>query len=332
MPHEALTDMQRYAAMVPDITEQLARYHTDPEESKLVLLDNNVSKYAGQDPFCYRYVGNPQPTPLVDGVAEFTEPRFPAMMEELRGDQQVLTVIHETKGHLQDKKSVWVITPHGDILDIAYIYKGVVNLLEDQDYQARRRMAIFSKTLSRVGLAMHPDQEPLDTVGTMGVLCDDIFLTWQRTKSAQKIINKLPKGEVRRHNESATQEMDDELTEGDALAAMAPTATTRMKTNRAGALILPRPGKGTMGLLVKANTLVLPVPAWFKGEKIMVAMPSSPMEISEESQVHEMLKFMTEVMTERIEGLNFVYDMPRRRIGQVIMGAFSSSRPEAKAA
>lgn len=332
MSVEALTDMQRYAAMVPDITEQLARHHTDPEDSKLTLLDYNVAKYAAQDPFCYRYAGNPQPTALVDGVAEFTEPRFPGMMEELRADQQALTVIHETGEQLEDNKSVWVITPHGDILDIAYIYKGVVNLLDDQDYHARRRMAIFSKTLSRVGLAMHPDQEPLDTVGTMGVLCDDVFLTWQRTKSAQKIIKKLPKGEVRRHNEQATEEMDEELTTGGALAAMAPTATTRMQTNRAGALILPRPGRGTMGLLIKENTLVLPVPAWFRGEKIMATMPTSPLEISEESQVHAMLKFMTEVMTEKIDGLNFVYDMPRRRLGQVIMGAFSSRKSEAKAA
>jgi hypothetical protein len=151
MTREVLTDMQRYAEMVPGITEQLARPHTDPEDTTLTLLEYNVAKYAAQDPFCYRYAGNPQPTALVDGVAELTEPRFPAMMEELRGDQQALTVIHETGEHLEDNKSVWVITPHGDILDIAYIYKGVVNLLDDQNYHARRRMAIFSKTFNMDG-------------------------------------------------------------------------------------------------------------------------------------------------------------------------------------
>lgn len=309
--------------------EALARPHTEAEGGRLRLLPipDEIEPGSAQDPFCYRFKGDKQPIALVDIVAAQTEPRFPGLIEGMQADPQVTGVINETGRLLEDEKNIWVISPHGDILDIAYVLKATYNLLHQQDYTPRRTISVLSKALARVGFELDPDLDPIETVPTMGMLCDDVFLTWPRTKSAKGAVSQLPKAEVEYHNARATQEMDEEFTEGSVLAAMAPTGTTRMSKDHSGAFILPVPSRGTLELMMKAGTYVLPVPAWFKSEEAMMAMPVEPVEISEESDAHEMFKYLAEVMTERIDGIDFTYKTPRRTSVHAALQRHKPSKP-----
>lgn len=329
MTHNTLTDRQQYAAMVPEVLELLAEPHVSAEGSRLRKLEANIEEHPAQDPFCFRFQGDRQDIAVIDTVAAAAEPRFAGMMDGLRQDEEALAAVNEAGNLLKEGNNVWVISPHGDILDIAYVTKFAFNLLDQQDYTPRRVICVLSKMLARVGFELIPDQPPISTVGTMGMQCDDVFLTWPRTKSAKAVIDKLPRSEVDRNNEQAAEAMDAEFGQGGVLAAMAPTGTTRMATDRHGALVIPTPSRGTLDLMMKPNTYVLPVPAWFKGEEGVVSMPTGPLEISDEVKAHAMFTFMAEVMTEKIDGHDFTYKAPkasRRLLGQAALG--SHRRPQ----
>jgi hypothetical protein len=306
--------------------EELAKPHVEAEGTRLRPLANNVTAHPAQDPFMYRYPGVVVERAVLDVIAKDTEPRFPGLMERLSQDPKARKVIDATGEHLdrgdgQAKNgNVWVISPHGDILDIAYVMKATIDRLHDQHYTPRRKIIVLSKALSMVGFELVPKQEPIETVGTTGMLCDDVFLTWARTKSAKAAVNRLPKSEVDRHNEQATEEMDQEFDQGGVLGAMAPTGTTRMARDRSGALILPVPNRGTLDLMMKPDTVILPVTAWFKSEDAIMAMPTEPLTITDDAAAHAMLKFMAEAMSEQIPEENFAYKAPRRRLGRSALG------------
>lgn len=321
MAHESLTDRQLYAQDAPGVMEELAKSHVENPTNRLMWLPDDPEAHPAQDPFMFNFE-RPGPrveVAILDTVATAAEPRFPGIMDALRSDEQSLQSLAATASHLKNGKNIWVVSPHGDILDIAYVVKAGYNVLDDLGHTPRRVLAVVSKALSRVGFELVEGQPPVETIGTLAMQCDDVVMTWPRSKNAKDAVARLPKAESGRHNEQAVEVIDSQFKEGGVFAVMAPTGTTRMEENKEGALLLPTPSDGTIDLLMRPDTLVLPAIAWFKSAKALISMPSEPWEISSPSDIYRMFGFMAEAMTEQIDGYSFAYKAPRRRLGHTAL-------------
>jgi hypothetical protein len=331
---EALTDRQQYAELVPEVRRDLARHHIEAPGSRMRWLNlaPGAPLPAYLDPLCYDYQreGERASREDVDKVATLAEPRFPVKMAELNNDPQALSVAKNAADLLRDNKNIWTVTPHGDILDMAFVVKYFYNMLLDQGHDPRSTLAVLGQALPEIGIELFEGQDPASTVAIVGMQCDHVVLTWPRqTESAKGAISRLPGSEVDRTNKAAMQVIDDEFSTGGVLAALAPTGTTKMETDRNGALILPTPSHGTLELVVRPDTYTVLVPAWFKSEHVVVEMPVQPVEVSSETEFHLMLKFLAEVLTEKVEFVNFTYNIPiRRRFGRTALKLESSEPSE----
>jgi hypothetical protein len=323
-----------YIAKAPGVARALMQSHVDAPGSRMRFHDGTIN-YPAEDPMRFCIDGNPQPRAEADNVVVLVDHRFPDMMRQVEADKNAAPIIHETRKLLDEGNNVWLIMPHvGDITDAGIGPKIAINLLDDDDkarrpdrdseYRPKKVIGVISKAMAECDytVMIKGQPVPVDIVTTLGVLCDDVFLPWPKTKASKSMLNTLPTTELERHNreDGVTGGIRAKFAEGGTFGTLAPTGTTKVTIAEDGTYIIDTVNDATIELMKLPKTYVLPMAMWLKDKVPFVKLPSMPIKIEKPEQADELMQLMARTMNDGVEGAKFAYSPPaHRRLGRTAL-------------
>ena len=314
-------DREQYIANAPLVARSLLAAHVNAPDSSMVLLPHDLAKHPAQDPMCFVVDTDPRPLEVANQYARMADRRFDAMVEMAAQSQEAEEIIDAAGQILDAGNNIWVATAHvDDINDMAYAGKISTNLLHERNHKPKNTIAIISKAIPEAAYLMDIEgsAEPLE-VPLMMVLQTGftrIVLTWPKTVSSEDGLSKLPEAEVNRHNreQGAIGAIDETLSQGKALGAIAPTGRTRLVNGEMTPI-----SDATIGLMARPDTYVWPMIVWRQSDVPVVRFCGEPVQIDPEhpEQADDLMSLITADMNTRIPGKNFAYTAPiRRKIGR----------------
>lgn len=284
--YESLGALQRSAA----------RYAT----GSLVLLDVDPATYPDQLESILP--GQPQPADILLDMAGTADERFGGWYEELQANEHTQAAISESIDVLQQGGNVVIVTPHGDVLDIGFAQAAVQGLIDAARPGYRPYSAIIASRMTTMLGYDFKGHGTMPTTAVLKVMCDTIFLTIPRTKSAaDQGLDKL-KNES---NEGVGVRLQELREQGGLLLGMAPSGTTAKPVD--GVYVIEPPSRGTRAILADEKTRVLSMAIW-RGPQSPVFDILGLSNPRTDEEVHTLLAGMPDSLTARVGGKTFKYN------------------------
>ena len=248
-----------YKKLLPEVMYNLAKPHADASNGGINILPYDPDVYPGQDPEQYVVRGNPLSRENATNIAELARPGYSRMLSDLQ-NQEITepTIEYSKKWMVEEKGSLLVVTGHDTIADIALGLLAVRDLIDIEGVTPRRTSIILAKPLSRMEFVSPKDPETkFPAVPILQMLCDDVFLTIQRSESSESEISRLPEKDADLNNHALFDHFQKEQDEGEYLSGVAATASTKVKRGEDGKLELPAVNSKTAKMLYHPKTLIV---------------------------------------------------------------------------
>ena len=274
---QQMTDRQIYIAEAPGVARALGQSDT---MRGFEIREHDSVQFPEQDPMAWHVDGNRMPIENTNFMADkITEGKYESIIGGLSNAYAVNKIADEVTEHIygdgKENKgggNVLVVTPHAEVTDIAFSLKIISDLLE-----ARGKRPDLGILLSK----MVPEYNyltsdgPVSAIFVLQLLCSDIYMSWPRTDSSKSLLDKLPKSELKRHNNVLLQGILKRFQLGKMVLAMAPTGTTQVNQRDSGERELAKFSERTTSMMLDPNTKVLVMVAnILRGAKLVVKLPS----------------------------------------------------------
>lgn len=207
---------------------------------------------------------------------------YPTIFDTLSTDNKANEIFQEAGEYLAQGKNVAAITPHKDVIDIGVALLAGKDAIELNQVRARKTGIILSKMLSGVAYVAElknddgivVSNEPVQVVQALSLLCDTIYMTWPRTESAKVHTARLPQEEVDNNNQRAKKALEENLDEGGEFLGLASTGTTHASRTQGGYIKLPGLSQGTIDIMQRPDTVLLPMLVSFDPNNPGIKVPS----------------------------------------------------------
>lgn len=300
-----MTDREIYIVNAPEVARALGQSDT---MSGFKLREHNPDEFPEQDPMRWRVKGLRMPIENTDFMAdEITEGGYVRIFGNLIRNPKVQAIAEEVNVHMlgddEENKgggSVLVVTPHGEVTDVAFALKILSDLLEAKGNRPDLAI-IISKMVPEYDYVSQDG--PISAVGVLQLLCSDIFMNWPVKESSKSHLTRLPTSERRRHNNSLREELLRYMRLGEKIVAMAPAGTTQIGKKSSGQSELAEFSDGTIELMMDPKTRVLPMVANILREKAagrdpIVTLPSGLIKIESRADAEDLREYLGSLHTE----------------------------------
>ena len=281
----------------------LAAPHIERLGRPFELLDVDPENYDAQSLLKHKIDSEPADADTVEAIATAIEPRFPAIQEALRQNDQANDRLHIIGELLKSGNSVILATNHSDIRDIAFVLSAYYIELSRRGYEFSTGL-VMSKILGFFGVE---DMGPATDI--LGKLCNEQFYSFPRTPSIEQ--SKIAGAVTATYNRFVRAAMNSSLKDGNVLFAMAPSGTTD-KPDESGILHLGKLSHGTMSLMQDKHRLVLPVAIDVPSDpnKSVVMRNLPPRSVRSDEEAHAVMGELATELNRAETGTSYVYDMP----------------------
>lgn len=259
---------EEYSKKLPSVIYALADPHVKASGGRMDHLEWSPDVWGFQKPECSvwdsEYV---VPTAQERApIAKTFLAEYPIIFKSLINDAQSSEVLHKAGEALEQGKNVALITPHKDVIDIGVALLAGKDAIEYHKRRAHRTGIILSKMLAGIEYTTEfvdssgeKQTGSAPVVSALSLLCDNVYMTWPRTASARAHTYQLPKTEVDRNNQEAIAALHDHLDEGGDFLGLASTGTTQADCSEGGYVKLPGLSAGTIAIMKRPDTLLLPM-------------------------------------------------------------------------
>lgn len=317
MPGEFRSKVEAHERIVYEELRGLAEPHVAASNGLFKLLEINPGEYPAQSLIVGKIDGKPQDVGIVDLVAKGIEPRFGVFTDKLDALEEDHGEISRLGEHLRNKQNLILVTPHGDIKDIAYALAAYYEKLKEGKYSFHSSL-VMSKILGFIGVVSGEQGEHADpAVNILKNICDEQYFSFPRTPSIEK--SKIAKPIVDGYNKFVRKAMTRRLSRGRNLFAMAPSgATDKPDPDDPDIIIMGEVGPGTGSLMMTNNSLVVPAAMWIDTEGVMFEPCGVPRAVNTMEEVHDVMDDIAAAQTEHVPGKRFIYRRPPRNLGGVV--------------
>lgn len=284
------------------ILQELAQEHVEKSRGALELLPADPDAYPAQS--AYYLTGDPIDPPLIDNVATVAEPLFPQLKSQLISDENG-SALGSAGELLAEGKNVVIATNHSQLIDIALAQAAVYEPLKQHaaDFSSA---IVLGKMISVVSFKLGDQHIP--AVDAIKMLCDDIYISFPRTKSISNSRLAQDYGEqMTVHNKKMSTALVQKLGGGGVLLAVAPSGTTDDKLSQESSYTMGVVNKGTADLLRQDNTYVLPMAIWIDADTPVLQTVSEPQKLESRDDVHDMMSSIATTLNERVDSQRFSY-------------------------
>lgn len=281
-------DLAKYRRLARPISRQMLASHVDRDE-QMELVDDfdpeHPERFAEdwQDPELY-VVETPRAS-VEDGnrVANWADPRFDDMVEMAGEGQEAQEIIDEAGEIVADGGFIWVVTEHiEDLTDIAYADHILTNHLDGlgrPESMPEQTLLMLSMALSEGRYTMKtkdgPVKVPMIAAARTGFT--KIVRTWQRTDSANELVDRLPASVVRWINANGVRVAEDTVEEGHGTGAMGPSGTTGLVDGATAPI-----NSKTRRALTLPNAYMLGMTVWRQTDRPVARYAGRPVKIEPE--------------------------------------------------
>jgi hypothetical protein len=293
-----------------DELARLGRRHIDEGQGQLVMLEADPERYCAQQGV--HLAGAPQPPVVIEGVAVLAEARFPELLAAMTMAEARHGSLTTLAKHLRQGGNCVLVTNHGSLIDIALAEAALVCALAHHDVTFRTGI-IISKVVSMIGITL--GTEMLAAADALTMLCDDVFLSFPRTKEvAQSALTTELGADIDLHNTAVKDLVRGTLDAGSTLLAMAPSGSVdRSDPTDDTTILLEGLSRGTMAWLQRPDVMVLPIAVWLRDRAATLEVVEGPRRITDDHEAHAMMHEMASVLTKNVARRRFVYEGPVTR-------------------
>lgn len=298
---QQMNERQIYIAEAPGVARALGQSDT---MHGFELREHNPEVFPEQDPMAWHVHGNRMPKENTDFMADrITQGNYQHIINDLSSAYNVQRVADEVNTHIYgDGKenegggNVLIVTPHAEVTDIAFGLKIVSDLLEARGNRPDLGI-LLSKMVPEYNYISQDG--PISAIFVLQLLCSDIYMSWPRTESSRGLLDKLPEGELRRHNSELRKGILDRFKLGKMILAMAPTGTTRVQERETGEFELAEFSDRTISFMLDPNTKVLPMVANILRGKAVAKLPSGLITVRNKSDAENLREYLSTIHAEK---------------------------------
>jgi hypothetical protein len=271
---------EQFGGETTDALRELAGIHADLHP-KLAMLENDPDRYRFQS-YGQFFKGEQIEPDVMNQLATIANPGFPALLEQLRAQNDQVGHIDTVGEFLARGHSAIVIGPHGDITDPAFVEVGTKIILRENGYPSDTGL-IVNKILGHLAYKLSDDGEPTPTVPLMQ-MGGDVWMTYppskrMRAKGLERLVTNT-------FNKNAKRRITRRLGQGGyALFVAASGETDKPLPEEPDTIELARVQPATASLM--AGHIVLPVGVDLTSNTIGFA--GNPTTLREPGEIDEMM-------------------------------------------
>lgn len=291
---------------------QMAQGHEQRSGGMLTALPDDPELYPAQKITTQSLNGQPVDTKTLTELGRAINlehpDRFNTMISEFHvaeKHQQLVTTLGED---LSIGQNIIVITNHSQIQDIAEVLAACQIAIKTTGIQNQREYnfstnIMLSKMVAHLGFYGTPATELLQN------LCDKQYLSFPKTESIRS--SNIPEKLVEAYNWSLKQRVYRQFKRGNNLFGIAPSGTVDKTPNTTNQdqLILGSVTKGTIDILTKDNTKVLPVAVYKSADEFIFEILGTPRHMRGADDVHQTMSLIAKVLTKSSNQKDFLYKL-----------------------
>lgn len=291
----------------------LATPHIQKLGGVLVALEHNPEKYPEQSFKVRDLEGDPAPSAMVESIATAVDERFPVLLEKLDELENGYSHISQMGELLKSDTNIVLATNHSDLVDVALVLAAYYCSLRNRDYENFNTGIMISKMIAHLGYRIG-GREPAPAAEVLQILCNDIFLSFPRTRSISNSRIAGYTSGVEFYNRGLRRQMANKQRAGRNLWAIALSGTTdKPAVDDPDTLVMGGVGDGTAKILSAPHTLVMPVGIWLRDEQIIME-PSSKIavKVSNKTDADHLMTNLASCLSDHVPNTNFRYESAAR--------------------